>query len=167
MLGTIGPAWDGNEAWLVVACAATFAALPGWYGTMFSGFYLALLLILFFLIVRVVSFEWRGKGEGKRWRNVWLWANAVGSAGIALVWGSGCRTCSTASPSTPKAPTPRQPLGSVHRLHRPRRDRVRAPVRLPGCDLPHVEDNGATSARAPAAPLGCWRSWLSPSVLPF
>jgi cytochrome d ubiquinol oxidase subunit II len=89
MFQTIGPVWDGNEVWLVVAAGATFAAFPAWYATMFSGFYLALLLILFFLIVRVVSFEWREKGEGSRWRRVWLWANAVGSAGIALVWGIG------------------------------------------------------------------------------
>ena len=89
MFESIGPVWDGNEVWLVVAAGATFAAFPAWYGTMFSGFYLALLLILFFLIVRVVSFEWREKGEGMRWRAVWLWANAVGSAGIALIWGIG------------------------------------------------------------------------------
>jgi cytochrome d ubiquinol oxidase subunit II len=87
MFETIGPVWDGNEVWLVVAGAATFAAFPTWYGTMFSGFYLALLLILFFLIIRVVSFEWRDKGKGTRWRGVWLWANAVGSVGIPLVWG--------------------------------------------------------------------------------
>jgi cytochrome bd ubiquinol oxidase subunit II len=89
MFETIGPVWDGNEVWLVVAGGATFAAFPVWYGTMFSGFYLALLLILFFLIIRVVSFEWRGKGAGARWRKVWLWANAVGSTGIPLVWGIG------------------------------------------------------------------------------
>jgi cytochrome d ubiquinol oxidase subunit II len=56
-LRTIGPIWDGNEVWLVVAGGATFAAFPAWYATMFSGFYLALLLILFFLIVRVDSIE--------------------------------------------------------------------------------------------------------------
>jgi cytochrome bd ubiquinol oxidase subunit II len=89
MFETIGPVWDGNEVWLVVAAGATFAAFPAWYATMFSGFYLALLLLLFFLIVRVVSFEWRDKGESPRWRAVWLWANAIGSAGIALVWGIG------------------------------------------------------------------------------
>jgi cytochrome d ubiquinol oxidase subunit II len=81
MLQTIGPVWDGNEVWLVVAAGATFAAFPAWYATMFSGFYLALLLLLFFLIVRVVSFE------SPRWRRTWMWANAGGSAGIALVWG--------------------------------------------------------------------------------
>jgi cytochrome d ubiquinol oxidase subunit II len=89
MFESIGPVWDGNEVWLVVAGAATFAAFPAWYATMFSGFYLALLLLLFFLIIRVVSFEWRDKSESPRWRTVWLWANAVGSTGIALVWGIG------------------------------------------------------------------------------
>ena len=89
MFETIGPVWDMNEVWLVVAGAATFAAFPVWYGTMFSGFYLALLLILFFLIIRVVSFEWREKAEGSSWRRLWLWANAVGSVGIPLVWGIG------------------------------------------------------------------------------
>jgi cytochrome bd ubiquinol oxidase subunit II len=89
MFQSIGPVWDGNEVWLVVAGGATFAAFPAWYGTMFSGFYLALLLILFFLIVRVVSFEWREKSESPHWRRVWLLANAGGSLGIALIWGIG------------------------------------------------------------------------------
>jgi cytochrome bd ubiquinol oxidase subunit II len=87
MFESIGPVWDGNEVWLVVAGGATFAAFPAWYATVFSGFYLALLLVLFFLIVRVLSFEWRDEGSATRWRRVWLWANAGGSAGIALVWG--------------------------------------------------------------------------------
>jgi cytochrome d ubiquinol oxidase subunit II len=89
MLRTIGPVWDGNEVWLVVAGGATFAAFPAWYATMFSGFYVALLLVLVFLIVRVVSFEWRTKSESPRWRAVWTWANTIGSAGASLVWGVG------------------------------------------------------------------------------
>jgi cytochrome d ubiquinol oxidase subunit II len=89
MFETIGPVWDGNEVWLVIAGGATFAAFPAWYGTMFSGFYLALLLVLFFLIIRVVSFEWREKSESPRWRAVWMWANAVGSFGASLIWGVG------------------------------------------------------------------------------
>ena len=88
-LRTIGPVWDGNEVWLVVAGGATFAAFPAWYATMFSGFYLALLLILFFLIVRVVSFEWRSKSESPRWRATWSWANTIGSFGAPLLWGIG------------------------------------------------------------------------------
>jgi cytochrome d ubiquinol oxidase subunit II len=89
MFRSIGPVWDGNEVWLVVAGGATFAAFPAWYATMFSGFYLALLLVLFCLIIRVVSFEWRSKSESPRWRNVWTWANAIGSFGASLVWGVG------------------------------------------------------------------------------
>jgi cytochrome bd ubiquinol oxidase subunit II len=89
MFATIGPVWDGNEVWLVIAGGATFAAFPAWYGAMFSGFYLALLLVLFFLIIRVVSFEWREKSESPGWRAAWMWANAVGSFGAALIWGVG------------------------------------------------------------------------------
>ncbi len=87
MFKAIGPVWDGNEVWLVVAAGATFAAFPAWYATMFSGFYIALLLILVFLIVRVVSFEWREKSENPRWRATWLAANTVGSFGASFVWG--------------------------------------------------------------------------------
>jgi len=89
MLRTIGPVWDGNEVWLVVAGGATFAAFPAWYATMFSGFYFALLLVLFFLIIRVVSFEWRSKSESPRWRSFWTWCNTLGSVGVPLVWGIG------------------------------------------------------------------------------
>jgi cytochrome bd ubiquinol oxidase subunit II len=89
MFESIGPVWDGNEVWLVVAGGATFAAFPAWYATMFSGFYLALLLVLFFLIVRVLSFEWRTKTASPRWRAVWTFANAIGSFGASLVWGVG------------------------------------------------------------------------------
>jgi cytochrome d ubiquinol oxidase subunit II len=87
MFETIGPVWDGNEVWLVVAAGATFAAFPAWYATMFSGFYLALLIVLFLLIVRVLSFEWRDKGESPHWRAVWLTANAAASVGAPFIWG--------------------------------------------------------------------------------
>ena len=87
MFRTIGPVWDGNEVWLVVAGGAMFAAFPAWYATMFSGFYIALLLLLAFLIVRVVSFEWRERHEDSRWLGLWAWANTIGSLGAALIWG--------------------------------------------------------------------------------
>jgi cytochrome bd ubiquinol oxidase subunit II len=89
MFASIGPVWDGNEVWLVTAGGATFAAFPAWYATMFSGLYIALLAVLVFLIVRVISFEWRTKSERPGWRRVWLWANAVGSFGAAFIWGVG------------------------------------------------------------------------------
>jgi cytochrome bd ubiquinol oxidase subunit II len=87
VLESIGPVWDGNEVWLVVAAGATFAAFPTWYGAMFSGFYLALLLILVFLVVRAVSFEWQSKGDSPRWRSFWLWVNTAASVGAPFVWG--------------------------------------------------------------------------------
>jgi cytochrome bd ubiquinol oxidase subunit II len=87
MLESIGPVWDGNEVWLVVAGAATFAAFPAWYATMFSGYYLALLLVLVFLMIRVVSFEWRGKSDRPGWRRTWTAANATGSVGAPFIWG--------------------------------------------------------------------------------
>jgi cytochrome d ubiquinol oxidase subunit II len=87
MINTIGPVWDGNEVWLLVAGGATFAAFPEWYATLFSGFYLPLLLILLALIVRGVAFEYRAKGHGEQWKNRWDAAIVVGSFVPALLWG--------------------------------------------------------------------------------
>jgi cytochrome bd ubiquinol oxidase subunit II len=87
MFESIGPVWDGNEVWLVIAGGATFAAFPVWYATMFSGFYLVLLLILVLLIVRVLSFEWRERAESPRWKAFWAWMNTFGSVGAPLLWG--------------------------------------------------------------------------------
>ncbi len=87
MVNAIGPVWDGNEVWLITAGGATFAAFPLWYASLFSGFYLALLLILVALIVRGVSFEFRGKVNSDRWRRVWDQAIFWGSALPALLWG--------------------------------------------------------------------------------
>jgi cytochrome bd ubiquinol oxidase subunit II len=89
MFAAIGPLWDGNEVWLLIAGGATFAAFPQWYATMFSGFYVALLLVLVMLIVRVVSFEWRTKSDDPRWRGLWTWINVIASYGAPLVWGVG------------------------------------------------------------------------------
>ncbi|PJE20768.1 MAG: cytochrome d ubiquinol oxidase subunit II [Mycobacterium sp.] len=87
-LNTIGPVWDGNEVWLITAGAAMFAAFPGWYATVFSTLYLPLLAILFGMILRVVSIEWRGKVDDTKWRG---WADfgiAIGSWLPAILWGT-------------------------------------------------------------------------------
>jgi cytochrome d ubiquinol oxidase subunit II len=89
VLHSIGPFWDGNEVWLLVAGGATFAAFPEWYATLFSGFYLALFLILVALILRNVGFEFWGKEDGPRWRATWEWIIVGGSALPALLWGVG------------------------------------------------------------------------------
>jgi cytochrome d ubiquinol oxidase subunit II len=88
-INTIGPWWDGNEVWLVVAGASMFAAFPGWYATMFSALYLALLLVLLALMARGVSFEYRGKRESHHWRHTWSWATTVGSLLVPLLLGVG------------------------------------------------------------------------------
>ncbi|MEW6224110.1 MAG: cytochrome d ubiquinol oxidase subunit II [Chloroflexota bacterium] len=87
MLRTIGPVWDGNEVWVLVAGGATFAAFPEWYATLFSGFYLALFLILVALIVRGVAIEYRNKRGDLAWRTRWDYAIAIGSFLPALLWG--------------------------------------------------------------------------------
>jgi cytochrome d ubiquinol oxidase subunit II len=84
---TIGPLWDGNEVWLIVAGAGMFAAFPGWYATMFSGFYLAFLLLLVALIARGVSIEFRGRRDGPRWRRAWDLATTGGSLLAPLLIG--------------------------------------------------------------------------------
>ncbi len=88
-INTIGPLWDGNEVWLIVAGAAMFAAFPGWYATMFSGLYLALVLLLMSLIIRGVAFEYRGKRDAARWRRTWDLSLAVGSLLAPLLIGIG------------------------------------------------------------------------------
>ena len=88
-INTIGPVWDGNEVWLVVAGAAMFAAFPPWYATWFSALYLALWLLLAALIVRGVSFEFRGKSDSPRWRSTWSWTLTVGSVLAPLLIGVG------------------------------------------------------------------------------
>jgi cytochrome d ubiquinol oxidase subunit II len=87
VINAIGPHWDGNEVWLITAGGATFAAFPQWYATLFSGFYLPLLLILVALIFRGVAFEFRSKDENPTWRKFWDGAIFFGSLLPAILWG--------------------------------------------------------------------------------
>ncbi|MEW2332257.1 cytochrome d ubiquinol oxidase subunit II [Micromonospora chersina] len=87
LINTIGPVWDGNEVWLITAGGAMFAAFPEWYATLFSGFYLPLLLILLALIARGVAFEYRHKRPEATWKRRWDQAIFWGSALPAVLWG--------------------------------------------------------------------------------
>ena len=163
MLETIGPVWDGNEVWLVVAAGATFAAFPAWYATMFSGFYLALLLILVLLIVRVLSFEWRERGEGARWRGALALGEHRRQRRRAVPVGRRAAPAScTASRWTATATSPGNVLDlfSAYTVLAGRRGR--AAVRAPRRDVPHAADERrAARARRPrrAAAAACrWRS---------
>lgn len=87
MINTIGPVWDGNEVWMITAGGALFASFPHVYATLFSGFYLALVLMLIALILRGVAFEYRSLRDDPVWRNRWDWAIFTGSLLPALLWG--------------------------------------------------------------------------------
>lgn len=87
IINSIGPFWDGNEVWMLTAGGAIFAAFPNWYATLFSGFYLALFLMLAALIVRGVAFEFRSKDKNPAWRRLWDGAICLGSLVPALLWG--------------------------------------------------------------------------------
>ena len=88
VVNSIGPIWDGNEVWLIVGAAAIFAAFPSWYASMFSTFYLVLLVVLLALIVRGVSFEYNRKIDNPRWRNTWRWSLTIGSFLIPFLLGT-------------------------------------------------------------------------------
>ena len=86
-LNSIGPVWDGNEVWLVLGGGALFAAFPMVYASLFSGFYMAMMLVLLVLILRTVAIEFRSKRPSARWRNTWDWVFFGSSLGIALLLG--------------------------------------------------------------------------------
>jgi cytochrome d ubiquinol oxidase subunit II len=98
MLNTIGPVWDGNEVWLLVAGAGTFAAFPFWYAALFSTLYVPLVLVLLGLIFRAVAIEYRGKGASARWRRAWDWAIGLGSFLAAFGLGAGLALTTTGLP---------------------------------------------------------------------
>ncbi|MGK9476487.1 cytochrome d ubiquinol oxidase subunit II [Melioribacter sp. OK-6-Me] len=87
IINSIGTFWDGNEVWMITAGGAMFAAFPNWYATLFSGFYLALVIMLLALIARGVAFEYRSKKDDPVWRNRWDWVIFIGSFVPALLWG--------------------------------------------------------------------------------
>ena len=106
VIHTIGPVWDGNEVWLIVAGGATFAAFPEWYATLFSGFYLPLLLILVALIVRNLAFEYRAKKDDDVWHRNWDLGLVIGSF---VPRSSGASRSPTSSPAYRSARTRSSP----------------------------------------------------------
>lgn len=98
LLNTVGPVWDGNEVWLITAGAATFAAFPLWYASLFSALYLPLLVVLVALIFRAVAFEYRGKMDSDSWRTRWDWAIALGSFFAAFGVGAALALTTTGLP---------------------------------------------------------------------
>ncbi|MFY8122159.1 MAG: cytochrome d ubiquinol oxidase subunit II, partial [Burkholderiaceae bacterium] len=87
LINTVGPTWDGNQVWLILGGGAIFAAYPLVYAASFSGFYFALIVVLFALILRPVGFEYRSKIADPRWRGAWDWGLAIAGFVPALVIG--------------------------------------------------------------------------------
>ena len=110
LYNTIGPVWDGNEVWVLTAGGAIFASFPFWYATLFSGFYLPLLLILVALIVRNLAFEYRGKRDDDGWRRRWDLATIVGSYLPALLWGVAFANIVGGVPIAPLGDNPAEPF---------------------------------------------------------
>ena len=141
-LNAIGPFWDGNEVWLIVAGAAMFAAFPAWYATLFSGLYLALLLILVALIARGVAFEFREKVTSPRWQRTWTWATTLGSGALPLLFGIGLGGMVAGLPIDADG---EYTGGFARHLHRLRRlDRADAAVAVGPArrDVPGAQDRG-------------------------
>ena len=86
LLNSIGPVWDGNEVWLVLGGGALFAAFPLVYASLFSGFYLAMMLVLLVLIMRTVAIEFRSKRPEAWWRSLWDWTFTISSFGITILF---------------------------------------------------------------------------------
>ena len=111
LINTIGPVWDGNEVWLLTAGGATFAAFPEWYATLFSGFYLPLLVILVCLIVRGVAFEYRAKRPEEKWQRNWEALRSQAGAALEDF------TRNPPVPDAPPAGAPRQDPDLPIRVH--------------------------------------------------
>jgi cytochrome d ubiquinol oxidase subunit II len=104
VINTVGPVWEGNQVWLILGAGAIFAAWPPIYAVAFSGFYLAMLLLLLALILRPVGFKYRSKVEDAGWRELWDWALFIGGLVPALVSASPSATCCRACRSASTTP---------------------------------------------------------------
>jgi cytochrome d ubiquinol oxidase subunit II len=114
LLNSIGPVWDGNEVWLVTAGGAMFAAFPGAYASVFSGFYTAFMVLLFVLIFRAVALEFRSKRDSAAWRRTWDIAFSISSIFIALLMGIALGNVITGIPIRPDKETTITFLGLIH-----------------------------------------------------
>ena len=176
IINTIGPVWDLNETWVIVAGACLFAAFPEWYATLFSGFYLALLLILLALILRGVSFEYRHQRDSLRWKKGFDTMIVVGSAVPALLWGVAVANIVQGVPIdadhefTGLAPDAAQPVRAARRTHdaaavlHARRVLRRAQDRRPG-----ARRRAPARAARRVCSRSSWprRSWCGRSASPF
>ena len=188
VLAAIGPIWDGNEVWLIAAGGVLFVAFPKVYATAFSGFYMALMIVLWLLILRGVAIEFRSHQDNPLWREFWDTVFSVASAMLAVVFGATLgnlvrgvparegRPAGHAAvhefPPRPRAGHPRLVHGARRPLHARRPGDPRRPV-------PRVEDDRAVRERSLAFARRAWKAalvlwvastaataWVRPEVFP-
>ena len=157
MINTIGPVWDGNEVWVLVAGGATFAAFPEWYATLFSGFYLPLLLILVALIVRGLAFEYRAQAGRGALAARWDLALIVGSFVPALLWGVAFANIVHGVPIDAEQGVHRQPVHAAQPVRPARRAGHPAALPHPRRDVHGAEDRRGHPAPG-ARPVGAARA---------
>lgn len=167
LINTIGPVWDGNEVWLLTAGGATFAAFPDWYATLFSGFYLPLLVILVCLIVRGVAFEYRAKRDDERWQRNWEHAIFWTSLLPAFLWGVAFANIVHGVKIDSRQGVRGRLLGPAERLCPARRPGDAGTVHLPRCRLRLAQDGrpdtGAGAGLRSAGSARSRRCWRWPS----
>ena len=157
LLNSIGPVWDGNEVWLVLAGGVLFAVFPLVYASLFSGFYLAFMLVLLVMILRTVAIEFRSKEPSPRWRSAWDTVFGLASVGLALLLGRRLRQHPERRPARRRRQHHDRPDRDAVAVRPARRRHDGRDVRGPRGDLPRDEDRG----RAPGADRarccrGCW-----------
>ncbi len=148
IINTIGSVWDGNEVWLLTAGGATFAAFPHWYATMFSGFYLALFLLLVGLIIRGISFEYRSKDANPAWRNRFDWMIAIGSFLSAFLLGTAFANLARGVPINAGHDVHRQPVHPAQSVRTARRCDHRGGLPAARRQLPRLSNWKANCASA-------------------
>ena len=165
LINTIGPVWDGNEVWLIVAGAAIFAAFPGWYATMFSALYLAVVLLLLALMIRGLTFEYQRKFDDPRWRTFWRWGMTVGSALIPFLIGVALGDLLHGLPINSQHEYTGGFLATSHALRPVDGSNHGRAVASHGGHLPHAEDHrGDPCPCSTCGPRGSrWSRWSCPS----
>jgi cytochrome d ubiquinol oxidase subunit II len=160
VLNSVGPVWDGNEVWLLTGGGAIFAAFPNVYATVFSGLYLALMLLLTALIFRAVSIEFRGKEEESRWRGAWDTAFAVGSFLPALLFGVAIGNVLRGLPLTSEGEFAGTFLGLLNPFALVVGLLSTAMFLVQGAAWLHLKTEGEVAARARRAGLGAWGAFV-------
>ena len=162
LLNSIGPVWDGNEVWLVLAGGVLFAVFPLVYASLFSGFYLAFMLVLLVMILRTVAIEFRSKEESPRWRSAWDTVFGLASVGLALLFGVAFGNVAERRAAQCRGQHHDRPGGDAVAVRPARRHDDGRDVRGSRGDLPRDEDRGRPPGADRAGTAAAARDVLRP-----